>query len=220
MALKSLENLRKKVAEKGTFDGESPFLTLKDGDTYGIRFLQELPGVGDDERRGSIVVVDEHTSPKDFKLRAVCTLEDDGHCWACEQTTVPEIGKKWKPRMRFYANVLVRTEKDGKTALAEPKVKILAQGFGDKAIGKLLIDYTDEYQLLGNQDMKIGRTGAEMNNTSYKLIPKAPTPMTPEEEALELKPLDKFVKYVPYAEQAAFYSGASDESTKDSTENW
>lgn len=218
-ALKSLDKIKKKVEEKSSFSGssESPFLTLKDGDTFDIRFLQEIDDEVEsyDDRRGLMAIVEEHTGqgPEGYKRRAVCTADEDGRCWACEQTSLPDVGKKWKPRMRLYTNVLVRG-KDGEA----DKVKILAQGFGDKNIGKMLIDYNEEYEGLGGQDFKIKRSGSGMNDTSYSLIPKPPKPLSEADLAHEVIDLSKFIKYVPYEHQADFYAGNAIE--EDSTEGW
>lgn len=216
MAFKSLKDIKKKVESKqgGNFDGESPFLTLKDGDKHRIRILQEFEEESPayDERRGLIRVVEEHTSPKDFKLRAVCTAEDEGRCWACEQTSNPEIGKKWRPRLRFYANVLVKDE-------SGDKVKILAQGFGGKNVGTTLLEAAEEYGVLGDKDFKISRKGSGMNDTEYGLLPLAPSELTDEQEKLEVIDLDKFIKTVAYADQPAFYSGESDSNGGDK-EDW
>lgn len=209
--LASLDKIKAKAAEKTGFaDGEKAFLQLKDGESAVIRFLQELSADSPfyDDRRGTLVVVEEHVSPKDFKLRAVCTLNEEGRCWACEQMGLPEIGKKWKARMRFYSNVLVRME-DG------DKVKVLASGFGDKNVGKVIIDYAEEYDGLGGQDFKLSRSGAGMNDTSYRLIPKAPKPLTDDEQKLELIDLEKFIKYVEYDNQSEFYAGNTSEEKDD-----
>lgn len=216
MALKSIKDIKKKVESKqgGNFDGESPFLTLKDGDKYRIRFLQEFEEDSElyDERRGTVRVVEEHTSPKNYKLRAVCTAEDEGRCWACEQTSNPEIGKRWRPRLRFYTNVIVRGD-DG------DKVKILAQGFGGKNIGTDMLEAAEEYGALGGQDFNLKRRGSGMNDTEYSLLPLAPKEMSDEDKALEVIDLDKFIKTIPYAEQAAFYAGESDSNGGDK-EDW
>lgn len=213
MAIKGLAELKKKAAERKVFsgDGESPFLQLKkDGDSVKIRFLQELTedSPGYDERRGAVLIVEEHVSPKDFRKTAVCTAEDEGRCWACEQTSNPEIGKKWRPKLRFYANVLVRNP-DG-----EDKVKILKRGFSDKDIGNDLINIVEEFETLTANDMKYSRKGEGLNDTSYSLLPLAPKPLTDEEKALELIDVNKFVKRIPYDEQAAYYTGAEEEGGK------
>jgi hypothetical protein len=156
---------------------------------------------------------DEHVSPKDYKLRAVCTMDSDNKCWACEQVNLPDIGKKWKPRTRFYANVIVRGA-DG----AEDKVKILAQGFSDKNIGSMLIGYSDEYEGLGGQDFTLTRKGSGMNDTSYMLIPKAPTPLSEADQAHEVKDVSRYAKVIPYEQQADFFNGVAKE--EDSTDSW
>lgn len=216
MALKSIKDIKKKVESKqgGNFDGESPFLSLKDGDKFRIRFLQEFEEDSDlyDDRRGIVRVVEEHTSPKDYKLRAVCTAEDEGRCWACEQTSNPEIGKRWRPRLRFYTNVIVRDD-------SGDKVKILAQGFGGKNIGTDMLEAAEEYGALGGQDFNLKRRGSGMNDTEYSLLPLAPAEMSEADQKLELIDIDKFLKTIPYSEQAAFYSGESDSNGGDK-EDW
>ncbi len=145
MAIKGIANIKKKAAEKAfTGDGEGVFVKLKDGESLKMRFLQELDDAspGYDERRGTILVLEEHSSPKNFKISAKCTAESEGRCWACEQTSDPNIGKKWNPKLRFYANVLVRNP-DG-----EDKVKILKRGFSDKDVGNDLINIVEEFETL------------------------------------------------------------------------
>lgn len=205
------------AANSGNFDGESPFVKVTADKSVKIRFLQELDEDSElyDERRGRVAVVAEHSSPKDFKKTAICTAKTEGRCWACEQrnTANSEIAKKWKAKMKFYAQVIVRGV-DG-----EPdKVKILKQGFGNKAIGDTLIQIAEEFEQLGGQDMKLSRTGSGMNDTSYTLIPVAPKPMTDEEKALELIDIEKFVRYLPYDEQAEFFN--SDDSAGGKKEDW
>lgn len=203
-AVKGLAAVKAKAEQKQSFqgDGTSVFLTIKDGDSYKIRFLQEFDEGSKlyDERRGTVTVVEEHVSPKDFRKRAVCTYEEEGRCWACEQTSLPEIGKKWKARMRFYANVIVRGE-------SGDKVKILAQGFGDKNIGTTLVGIAEEYENLGGQDFKLSRKGAGMNDTSYTLIPLAPKKLSAEDEKLEVVDVGKFINYVSYEQQANYFAG-------------
>lgn len=214
MSIKGIANIKKKVAEKAfTSDGEGVFVQLKDGESQKMRFLQELDesSPGYDERSGTITVIEEHSAPKNFKISAKCTAESEGRCWACEQTSDPNIGKKWNPKLRFYANVAVLTEKDGKTPLAAPKVKILKRGFSDKDVGNDLINIVEEFETLVDKDVKLSRKGAEMNNTSYSLLPLAPKASSKEVQALELIDPNKFIKIVAYENQAAFYSGEEEE---------
>lgn len=208
MAIKGLANIKKKAEEKAfTGDGESPFVKLEDGKSIKIRFLQELDdsSPGYDERRGTITVLEEHSSPKDFKRTAVCTAESEGRCWACEQVSDPNIGKKWKPKLRFYANVIVRNPE------GDDKVKILKRGFSDKDVGNDLINIVEEFETLVASDMKLSRKGAKMNDTSYSLLPVAPKDLTKADLALELIDASKFMKNIPYDGQAAFYAGEEEE---------
>jgi hypothetical protein len=212
MAFSKLADIKKKAAEKASFsgDGESSFLSLKDGDKVSIRFLQEFDDDSPlyDERRGAMKVIMEHVSPADYKKSAVCTAESEGRCWACEQTSLPDIGKNWKPRMRLYANVLLRSE-------SGDKVKVIKGGFSDKGIGEKLINIAEEFEQLGGQDISYSRRGSGKNDTSYDVLPKAPKKMTKEEEGVELIDLSRFAKEISYDNQAAFYTGSGDESTTD-----
>jgi hypothetical protein len=209
MAIDKLKAIKERAEKAKGFagDGESPFLQIKEPGAVKIRFLQELTDDSPvyDERRGLVYVYDEHTSPKDFKKAAECTAESEGHCWACEQQSNPEVGKKWKPKMRFIANVVVRGEGD-----TPDRVKLLKRGFSDKDIGGDLIDYAEEFGSLGGMDIKYKRDGKGMNDTSYSLIPLPPKPLSKDDQALELIDPAKFVKVISYADQAAFYLGESD----------
>lgn len=218
MAISKLAKIKAKAEKSRGFsgDGESPFFSLKGGQSAKIHFLQELDSESQyyDDRRGAFEVIEEHSSPQDFKITAECSLESEGKCWACEQTELPDIGKKWRPKLRFYANVLVRGE-DG----AEDKVKILKRGFSDKDVGSTVINIIEEFGEIGGKDLRIKREGSSMNDTSWSLLPLAPKKLTKAEGELELIPLDKFIKRIPYDDQSAFYSGESnDEGGK--SEEW
>lgn len=211
MAIKGLANIKKKAEETKGFsgDGESPFLQLKDGDSVKIRVLSEFDedSPGYDERRGTITVIEEHSSPKNFKITAKCTAEDEGRCWACEQTSNPEIGKKWFAKMRYYTNVIVRNPE------GEDKVKLWKRGFSDKDVGNDLINIVEEFEQLSDKDLKLSRKGAGKNDTSYSLLPLGPKPLTKADLALDLIDPNKFIKVIAYEDQPAFYSGEMDDES-------
>lgn len=212
MAIKGIKAIKERAEKAKGFsgDGESPFFSLKDGESAKVRFLQELDDESEyyDERRGTVLVVEEHNAPQDFKRTALCTAESEGRCWACEQTSDPKVGKKWKPKLRFYANVLVRNPE------GEDKVKILKRGFSDKDIGNDVVNVVEEFEAISDKDVKISRKGAGMNDTSYSLLPLAPKPMSEAESKLELIDPTKFVKHVAYEDQPAFYAGQESEGGK------
>ena len=84
------------------------WLKLDDGQSVRIRFVEELDedSKGYDESRGLAIVVKEHTNPKDYKRKAVCTMDSEGRDWAEEMHRKdPKAG--WAGRFRFYVNVLV-----------------------------------------------------------------------------------------------------------------
>jgi len=210
---KSLSDIRNKVDQSKQSrssrndTNEGAFLKLKDGESVKLRFAQEFDSTGPyfDERWSNITVVEEHVNPdpSKFMLRAVCSLEDEGKCWGCEQTSLPEIGYKWRPKMRMYANVVVETPEG-------PKVKILASGFGDEAVASFLLEYAAEFGSTMDRSYKLSRSGVGLD-TSYKLFPVG-NPGKPDLKKLEPIDATKFVKFLPYAEQAAYLSGESKET--------
>lgn len=210
-ALQGIAAIKKAVnnTNKGNqeFSGESPFLTLKDGESRKIRFIQEVDEQFSsyDARRGILLVINEHSNPSDFRKKAVCTFDADdsrARCFGCERyNRDDEVLKKWRPRMRLYANVIVRGDTGG------DKVKILSQGFGDKAVGETIIDMAVEYDGICNQDFKLSRQGSSMNDTKYSLLPLAARPLSKEDLAFEVIDLTKIIKFIDYKDQAEFYGG-------------
>jgi hypothetical protein len=189
------------------------WLQLKDGQSVKIRFLQEIdpdsPNYNKDAGLGIIGI--EHTNPNDYKRKAVCTFEDEGQCFGCEQhRRNPKAG--WKAKPRFYINVLVDD------ASEEPYVAILSQGVGPKSATPEIGQYAAETGSVTNLVWKLKRTG-EKTDTNYSIIP-LPT--------AEVKPID-FAKYelfdlaktavrtVAYADQENFYSGITSDSSEEST---
>ena len=196
------------------------WLQMKDGQSVKIRFLQEIdpdsPNYNKDAGTGIIGI--EHKHPKDYKKKALCTIEDEGQCFGCEQyRRDPKSG--WKASSRFYINVLVD---DGST---EPYVAILSQGTGAKSATPEIAQYAAETGSITNLVWKIKRTGT-MTDTNYSIIP-LPT--------AEVKTID-FTKYelynlsetavvhVKYEDQENFYFGSvaqdSQEASTSSSVEW
>ncbi len=195
-----------KVLDKPTYtesDGQKGrWLKLEDGESVKIRFLQELdpdsPNYNDKLGCGFIAL--EHTNPKDYRRKALDTMETEGRDWAQEQHRKdPKAG--WKARARLYVNVLVD---DGKN---EPYVAILSQGTSGKTITPTLIEYAGEMGSISNLMWRIKRTGSK-TDTSYTIFPLAKDETPFDASGLELFDLEKTaVRNVPYAEQEAFYTG-------------
>ena len=191
------------------YDQKGRWLQLKDGQSVKIRFLQEVdpdsPNYNKDAGLGIVGI--EHTNPKDYKRKAVCTMEDEGQCYGCEQHRKdPKSG--WKARPRFYINVLVD---DG---TEEPYVAILSQGTGPKSATPEIGQYASETGSITNLVWKLKRTG-EKTDTNYSIIPLPTAEVKPiDYTKYELHDLAKTaVRNVSYADQENFYTGTVEEST-------
>lgn len=215
--VKGLQGLNK-VMDKPTYtEGEGSkarWVKLEDGESVKIRFLQELdpdsPNYNEKSGLGFIAV--EHTNPADYRRKALCSMDDQGKCYGCEEHR-KDYKKGWKGKTRLYINVLVD---DGKE---EPYVAILSQGSSTKAITPTLIEYAGEMGSISNLVWRIKRTGLK-TDTSYTAIPlgKDETPFDGSE--LELYKLEDIaVRDMPYSEQEAFFNGenSEEESTTEST---
>lgn len=195
------------------------WLKLSDGQSIKVRFPNELdeesPNYSED--RGLAVVVAEHVNPKDYKIKAMCTMDDDGRCFACElHQRENASGNKdykggWRPKMRFYTNVLV----EGDT----PEVAVWSQGLSSKSAFNILREQAMETGSVSNVSWKMKRNG-ERTETSYVLIPSAPDSEPYDWSGVELFNLEKVVRQVPYAEQEAFYLGFDADATSSTAIDW
>ena len=214
--VKGLKDLNKAL-DKPQASGEgskAKWVKLEDGESVKIRFLQELdpdsPNYSDKLGLGFIAV--EHTNPKDYRRKALCSIEDQGKCWGCEQHR-KDYKAGWKGRSRLYTNVLVD---DGKE---EPYVAILSQGSSGKTITPTLIEYAGEMGSITNLMWRIKRTGTK-TDTSYTIIPLAKDESPFDHSGLELYNLEEVaVRDLPYADQEAFFSGENGEAEGSSTDS-
>jgi hypothetical protein len=211
--VRGLTNLSKQM-ERPTFssDGQKGrWLQLKDNQSVKIRFMQELDPDSPSyiEKAGLGFIAIEHTNPKDYRRKALCTIEDQGRCFGCEMHK-RDIKAGWKGRSRLYANVLVD---DG---TEEPYVAIFSQGAGPKSATPSIIEYAGETGSISNLTWKLKRSG-EKTDTSYIITPLPTTDVKPiDYDKNELFDLEKVaVRDVPYAEQEAFFMGVSSESSED-----
>jgi hypothetical protein len=203
--VKGLKDLNKALDKPSYNESDSTkgrWVKLEDGESVKIRFLQELdpdsPSYNEKNGLGFIAV--EHTNPKDYRRKALCTMEDQGKCWGCEQHR-KDFKAGWKGRSRLYINVLVD---DGKE---DPYVAILSQGSSGKTVTPTLIEYAGEMGSITNLMWRIKRSGTK-TDTSYTIIPLAKDESPFDYSSLELYALEtSAVRDLPYADQEGFFSG-------------
>ena len=213
--VKGLKDLNKTLDKPQSSGGDSVkgrWLKLEDGESIKVRFLQELdpdsPTYNDKLGLGFIAV--EHTNPKDYRRKALCSIDDQGKCWGCEQHR-KDYKAGWKGRSRLYINVLVD---DGKE---EPYVAILSQGSSGKTVTPTLIEYAGEMGSITNLMWRIKRTGTK-TDTSYTIIPLAKDETPFDGSSLELYKLEETaVRDMKYADQEAFFNGEGGTEEPEST---
>jgi len=179
---------------------KATWLSVKDGETVTLRFINELDADSPsyDVDRGLAILVEEHQPPTQdgYKRHSLCTLEDLGKCWACEQMAVD---KKWRSKQKFYVNVLVD---DGKQT---PYAAVWSMGTYRNQNFETLKDHFLETNSISNLNWKLKRSGTK-TDTTWLFVPKA-IDTKPFVWPSDVKPFDlvKIVRTVPYAEQARFY---------------
>ena len=217
--LKDLNKVMDKPQSSGGDGTKARWVKLEDAESVKVRFLQELDPDSPtyNEKLGLGFIAVEHTNPKDYRRKALCTMEDQGKCYGCEQHR-KDYKAGWKGRSRLYINVLID---DGKE---DPYVGILSQGSSGKTITPTLIEYAGEMGSITNLMWRIKRTGTK-TDTSYTIIPLAKDETPFDFTSLELYDLEKTaVRHVTYAEQEAFYMGeagnAEESSASSSSVDW
>lgn len=211
--VKGLANINALV-DKPKYDSDKPrvrWLKLTDGQSVKIRFIEELDEDSPNykESRGLSLVVKEHTNPKDYRRKAVDTMESEGRDWAEEMHRKdPKAG--WRGRLRFYCNVLVD---DG---IEEPYVAIWSMGVSKQSAFNTIREYAIETGSISNLSWKLKRSGSG-TETSYTLIPSAPDSEPYDWSTVEPFDIDLALNHVPYAEQEAFYLGFDTPSASSAT---
>jgi len=177
------------------------WVKLADGQAAKIRFIEELDpdSANYSDARGLSIVVAEHTNPKDYKRKAVCSQDTEGRCFGCEMHRKdPKAG--WKARNRFYCNVLIN---DG---TEDPYVAVWSQGVSNQSAFNTIREYALETGSISNLEWKIKRNG-QGTETNYTLLPTKPDSEPFNWGSLDAFDLEKVVREVPYAEQENFYLG-------------
>ena len=210
--VKGLKNINALV-DKPKFEGTGTkvrWFKIADGQAVKIRFIEELDedSANYNEARGLALVVSEHTNPKDYKRKAIDTMESEGRDWA-EEMHRKDMKAGWRARLRFYCNVLID---DG---IEAPYVAIWNMGVSKQSAFNTIREYALETGSISNLTWKVKRNG-QGTETSYTLIPSVPDTAPFDWKEIEPYPLEKALNKVPYAEQEAFYLGFDTPSSSSS----
>lgn len=207
------------LLDRPKYDENSPkvrWLKLADGQSVKIRFIEEL----DEESanyspdRGLALVVREHSNPKDYKRKALDTMDTDGRDFAEEMYRKdPKGNAGWKAKLRFYCNVLVD---DG---IEAPYVAIWSMGVSKQSVFNVLREYALDTGSISSLVWKLKRNG-QGTETNYTLLPIAPDSEPFNWSGISPFPLEAALKKVPYAEQEAFYLGFDSPSVTSSNMDW
>lgn len=213
--IKGLKNIeavidRPKAMGTGT---KVRWLKLDDGQSVKIRFVNEIDEDSKfyNEDRGLAIVVNEHTNPKDYKRKAVCTLDDEGRCFGCEMHR-KDMKAGWRPRLRFYTNVLVD---DG---IEDPYVAVWSMGVAKSATFSTIREYAMDAEGVTNMTWKLKRNGMG-TETNYTLIPGASDSDDFDWSNTEAFALESAIRQVPYVDQEGFYLGFDNPATS-TTVDW
>jgi hypothetical protein len=200
--VKGLKNIEA-LLDKPKYDNSNKvnWLKLEDGQSVQLRFVSELDAdsANYNAERGLALVVKEHTNPKDYKRKAVDTMETEGKDFAEEMHRKdPKAG--WGGRLRFYINVLVD---DG---VNDPFVAVWSMGVTKSPTFNTIREYALESNSISNMTWKLKRNG-KGTETSYTFIPLKQDETEFDWSKYEAFNLENALRKVPYAEQEAFYLG-------------
>jgi hypothetical protein len=217
MAITGLANIKNLIDKPKSADGpKARWLKLEDGQSVKIRFLNEVDADSKnyDASHGLAIVVAEHTNPKDYRRKAVCSMDDEGKCYGCEMNRRdPKAG--WKARLRYYTNVLVDEGAD------EPYVAIWSQGVGPKSpTTTTIVEYAGDTGSITNVVWRLKRTGTG-TQTSYSLFP-----LTTDDSPFDFKGVETYeleataVRQVKYPDQEAFFMGLDADVSSSVSAEW
>jgi hypothetical protein len=198
-SLKTLRDIEKNLPSVTGKSSAKKFFNLQSGDTYKIRFRQELTedSANFDDQTGTGIIVPVVTSPINWKWRCASTSQVAEHgyrCWATEQAN---SDSRWKPRPHLLINIAV--EIDG---VWEPR--ILDTTFNQRHIGLILMEYAKEFGTITDRYYKYSRTGTGAQDTNYSLIPLNPIEEDPEITGLPMHQLDNVYMVLGYDKQKVF----------------
>ena len=199
-SVKTLKDLEKQVVPAGKSSGAKKFFSLQSGDSFKIRFLQELTedSANYNENVGTGITVPVIVSPVNWKWKVASTASLEKYnyrCWGSEQAVQD---KGWRPKPHLLINVAVEVEPNK----WEPRV--LDTTFNQRHIGLTLLEYAKEFGTITDRYYKYSGTGSGASDTNYSLIPLAVAEQTNEIKDLVLHDLNSIYMMLPYEKQEIY----------------
>lgn len=170
-----LSQFQKKV---GTSTVKPFWFSIKNGETKQVTILAEPQ---------DFRFIVEHTSPEDWKRRAVCTYDEHSDpvgCYACEQRLYG-----WNQRLRVYIPVLV-----GK------RPYVIAQGVGATSVLHSLVQHKRERGIIRDVVYDVSRKG-EGRKSAYRAEP-TDTPAPLYKAKVDI---DSLINNIEYTKQQTYY---------------
>lgn len=198
------EHIDAEEAKYAGNDGpKTQWFKLADKQSVKVVFLQELdPDSENFSQKNDLgFLAVEHANPKNYRRKALCSIDDEGVCFGCEQHK-KDWKAGWKQKTRLYINVLVD---DGQN---EPYTAVLSQGNGPKSVTPVLIEEAGDVGTITDKYFTIKRSGAGATDTSYTI--RAGKAHDLNVEDYELFDLEKVTRNIPYDEQKAHYLDGED----------
>jgi hypothetical protein len=154
------------------------YLSLKDGQSVKVRFLQEIDAEAKnyDRARGIGVGIVEHqiwNNSLKRMYRTACLMDDESRCYGCEKYRAGD--KDFSTKRNYYINVLVDAM-DGEA----PKTMILSRTLGSTFFEKLVTMH-DLLDTITEKNFKITRTGTAKDTKWDLQILKEDAPLNDSE---------------------------------------
>lgn len=165
-----------------------------------VQFLQELDSSakGYNEERGLAVAAVEHEAPgpKGFMARALCTMDSEGQCYACERKRA-DYQEGWKTKTNLYINALV--DYNGK---GDPTVVVIGRNF-NQSFAQQLVNIAEEEGTITDTVFKITKYGSGTQLVWTLESTKKPLFDDSEAEVFDLK--ESVLRDVSYERQPDYF---------------
>lgn len=165
-----------------------------------VQFLQELDpsAKGYDEEKGLAVAAVEHEAPgpKGYLARALCTLDSEGQCYACERRKA-DYKEGWKTKTNLYINALVWLP-----GAAEPVTRVISRNF-NQAFAQKLMDIAVEEGTITDTVFKITKYGSGTQLVWMLDSTKKPVVDAADAEVFDLK--ETVLRDISYDRQAEYF---------------